>query len=224
MQTRYYATENVTAVVVRTGFSTMKGALLRSILFPKPIGFQFFKDAMRFICVLGFFALIGLVYSIYILKKNGGATSDVIDKALDIVTIAVPPGLPAAICVGTVCALQRLNKANIFCISPSRVNISGKIKLFCFDKTGTLTEDGLDFCGFIRAFDFDQFFDAKKVLEIEQSDHVIVGMAACHSLTIINQKITGDPLDVKMFEATGWQMEEVGPEEAERYGIFCSVM
>ena len=66
MQTRYYGDEKVKAVVVKTGFSTMKGNLLRSILFPKPIAFQFFKDAMKFVCVLGVFALIGLVYTIYI--------------------------------------------------------------------------------------------------------------------------------------------------------------
>jgi len=29
-------------------------------------------------------------------------------------------------------------------------------------------------------------------------------MATCHSLTIIEGKITGDPLDLKMFEASGW--------------------
>ena len=66
LQTRYYGDETVKAVVVKTGFSTMKGNLLRSILFPKPIAFQFFKDAIKFVCVLGAFALIGLVYTIYI--------------------------------------------------------------------------------------------------------------------------------------------------------------
>ena len=40
--------------------------------------------------------------------------------ALDVVTIAVPPALPAAMSVGTVYAIQRLKKHAIYCISPSR--------------------------------------------------------------------------------------------------------
>ena len=41
-------------------------------------------------------------------------------KALDIITVAVPPALPAAMSVGTVYALQRLKKQQIYCINPSR--------------------------------------------------------------------------------------------------------
>jgi magnesium-transporting ATPase (P-type) len=32
----------------------------------------------------------------------------------------------------------------------------------------------------------------------------IATMATCHSLTLIDGKLTGDPLDIKMFEATQW--------------------
>ena len=38
-------------------------------------------------------------------------------------------------------------------------------------------------------------------------------MATCHSLTIINEELSGDPLDLKMFEATGWELKE--PAEAD---------
>ena len=34
------------------GFSTTKGGLIRSILNPKPVGFKFFRDSMRFIGIL----------------------------------------------------------------------------------------------------------------------------------------------------------------------------
>ena len=51
--------------------------------------------------------------------------------------------------VGTVYAQNRLKKKKIYCISPPRINISGKLKLVCFDKTGTLTEDGLDLWGVV---------------------------------------------------------------------------
>eukprot|EP00061_Rhincodon_typus_P016034 g44031.t1 len=41
----------------------------------------------------------------------------------------------------------------------------------------------------------------------------IAAMATCHTLTNIEGKISGDPLDCKMFEATGWVLEEPTAEE-----------
>jgi hypothetical protein len=35
-----------------------------------------------------------------------------------------------------------------------------------------------------------------------RKDRLLVAMAACHSLTIIEGMISGDPFDYKMFEAT----------------------
>lgn len=33
---------------------------------------------------------------------------------------------------------------------------------------------------------------------------IFAAMTSCHSLIIVDGKLQGDPLDVKMFEATGW--------------------
>ena len=64
-------------------------------------------------------------------------------RSLDIVTIAVPPALPAAITTGTIYAQRRLKSRGIFCISPPRINICGKISLFCFDKVRVESVNGL---------------------------------------------------------------------------------
>jgi hypothetical protein len=55
-------------------------------------------------------------------------------RTLDIITIVVPPALPAAMTAGTVYSQNRLKKLGILCISPPRINICGKVKLVCFDK------------------------------------------------------------------------------------------
>lgn len=46
--------------------------------------------------------------------------------------------------------------------------------------------------------------EVRSVTEMSVSDHVIIAMACCHSLTIVDGEIIGDPMDMKMFEATHW--------------------
>ena len=68
-------------------------------------------------------------------------------RSLDIITIVVPPALPAAMTVGTYYAQvvtctyfqngrhqrwyfqARLKKHRIYCLSPARINVCGKLKL-----------------------------------------------------------------------------------------------
>jgi P-type E1-E2 ATPase len=76
----------------------------------------------------------------------------IIRRTLDLVTIIVPPALPAAMTIGSVCAQKRLARRSIFCISPRSINLCGAISAFCFDKTGTLTEDGLDMWGVVPVY------------------------------------------------------------------------
>lgn len=46
-----------------------------------------------------------------------------------------------------------------------------------------------------------------------QTNEMIQCMASCHSVTILDHKLSGDPMDVIMFAATGWQLEEQSGEE-----------
>ena len=71
-------------------------------------------------------------------------------NSFDLITITVPPELPTTLSIGINFAMRRLKKKSIFCISPPKVNICGKVNIMCFDKTGTLTENDLDIYG-IRA-------------------------------------------------------------------------
>jgi cation-transporting ATPase 13A2 len=138
----------VLAIVVRTGFATTKGALLLSILYPQPSTFQFVTQSYRFIGALFALAMVGFGVSVWqLLDVQHASSSTIVIRALDLITIVVPPSLPLALTVGTNFAIMWLQKEKIFCISPARITMAGKVKLCCFDKTGTLTEESLEFSG-----------------------------------------------------------------------------
>ncbi|MEQ2181945.1 hypothetical protein GOODEAATRI_016938, partial [Goodea atripinnis] len=70
IQTRFYTGELVKAVVIRTGFSTEKGLLVRSILYPKPTDFKLYRDAYLFLLCLVGVAGIGFIYTIILSIMN----------------------------------------------------------------------------------------------------------------------------------------------------------
>ncbi|XP_051047236.1 polyamine-transporting ATPase 13A3 isoform X2 [Phodopus roborovskii] len=214
IQTRFYTGELVKAIVVRTGFSTSKGQLVRSILYPKPTDFKLYRDAYLFLLCLVVVAGIGFIYTIINSILNKKEVQEIIIKSLDIITITVPPALPAAMTAGIVYAQRRLKKVGIFCISPQRINICGQLNLVCFDKTGTLTEDGLDLWG-IQRVENTRFLSPEDNVcsEMLVKSQFVACMATCHSLTKIEGILSGDPLDLKMFEAIGWILEEATEEE-----------
>jgi cation-transporting ATPase 13A2 len=226
------------AMAVRTGFNTTKGALVRSMLFPKPSGFKFYRDSFRYISVMGGIAMLGFVASFVNFVRLELAWHLIIVRALDLITIVVPPALPATLTIGTNFALSRLRKKQIFCISPQRVNVGGKLDIVCFDKTGTLTEDGLDVLGVRvaqrpsnRFSDIlpDVFsllpgaaYERDPTVEYDNHKATLYTMATCHSLRVVDGELVGDPLDLKMFNFTGWSFEEgeqrAGDAEDEEQG------
>ena len=136
---------------------------------------------------------------------------EIVIRACDMLTIVVPPAMPAAMTVGTVYSQARLRKYGIFCISPPLINVCGKLKLMCFDKvssswhftflvrsvctlwfdscfycfqTGTLTEGGLDFFGVAPRLEDNVFGDLilKPSYMLKQDNPLLVTMAACHTL------------------------------------------
>ena len=157
--------------------------------------------------VLFCIAAVGMGYCIYVYIRRSAPISMVFLRCLDIITIVVPPALPAAMTVGTYYAQNRLKKLKIFCISPQRINVCGKLKLVCFDKTGTLTEDGLDLYGLQatnmswKNNELTEKTEPEQNVFLEQistdltdlppESLVMTCLAACQSLTIINGELTG---------------------------------
>ncbi|BFZ57200.1 hypothetical protein PYCC9005_004251 [Savitreella phatthalungensis] len=200
------------AMCTRTAFNTTKGALVRSMLFPKPTGFKFYRDSFRFIGVMALVAMCGFIVSAVNFVRLGLPLVAILVRALDLITIVVPPALPATLTIGTSFSISRMRRKQIFCIAPTRVNVAGKINVMCFDKTGTLTEDGLDVLGVRTIYSnaFVPIAEACEALPVADENRlsIIRVMATCHSLRMIDDDLLGDPLDDKMFRFSGWSYEE----------------
>uniref|UniRef100_A0A3P8NGV9 Cation-transporting P-type ATPase N-terminal domain-containing protein n=1 Tax=Astatotilapia calliptera TaxID=8154 RepID=A0A3P8NGV9_ASTCA len=199
--------DGAVAVVTNTGFFTAKGHLVSSILHPQPINFRFHQDAGKFLLLLGIVALCGSIYIFVALYKQNATWQELIVRTLDIVTIAVPPALPLAMTAGAIYAQKRLKKQGIYCIDPPRINVCGKVSLFCFDKTGTLTEGGMNVEGVIEGGPggFSELVHDPSLLLPKP---LLFSLACCHTLTLLEGQPQGDPLELKMVESTGWTLHE----------------
>uniref|UniRef100_A0A6I8QWL1 Cation-transporting ATPase n=1 Tax=Xenopus tropicalis TaxID=8364 RepID=A0A6I8QWL1_XENTR len=208
IQTKAHGLDLVKAVVLQTGFNTAKGDLVRAILYNKPMNIKLHREAMRFLLVLVFIALLGVAYTAAAFKKNGASVHEIVLMSFLMLTIAVNATLPASLTLGLLYGQTRLKKLGIFCISPQRIILAGQLNLVCFDKTGTLTEDSLDLLGVLpsndKSFQDIHLFSSGKAIPWSP---LLGAIASCHSLIMVDGKMQGDPLDLKMFEGTGWEFE-----------------
>lgn len=79
----------------------------------------------------------------------------------------------------------------------------------CPLQTGTLTEDGLDVMGVVPLEE-----QAFRPL-VPEPHHLPPGpllraLATCHTLSRLQDTLVGDPMDLKMVEATGWVRQPRG--------------
>ncbi|CAJ0583794.1 unnamed protein product, partial [Mesorhabditis spiculigera] len=218
LQARYYPGKRVKAIVLRTGFATSKGQLVRSIMYPKAPDFAFTKDLFLFVVFLLGVAVLGMIYTIIMMAMRHESVKRCIIRALDIVTIVVPPALPAAMTNCYVRSQKNLKESEIYCVQPSKIPICGAVNVACFDKTGTLTEEGLDFL-LVRPVDYKP--EAEKgeanfcpenttvnATDLPLNGELAAAIATCHTLTRIEGQLLGDPIDLLLFQSTSWEFYE----------------
>lgn len=69
--------------------------------------------------------------------------------------------------------------------------------VYFYVQTGTLTEDGLDMWGIVPCTN-GVLGEAERSIPKLNNHLLFEGMLTCHSLTLINGTLCGDPLDVKV--------------------------
>ncbi|KAL3658005.1 hypothetical protein V7S43_017048 [Phytophthora oleae] len=185
-------------VVMSTGFSTGKGELFRSILFPKQISFEFERDSYRYLAILWAVAIAAFIKRLADGFHVGTPFVETLVDSLDLITVAVPPALPLVLTSGIGFSMHRLHRQDIYCIDSQRVNSCGQISCFCFDKTGTLTKEDLIFVGVAMTKSYpDTVIPARFRL----------AMATCHGLSENRGTVQGYALEIAMFNASYYTMQ-----------------
>lgn len=226
-----------TAIVLRTGFATVQGGLMRKILFAKERVNVNEMETYRFIGVLVIFAAIASgVVLVQGLKDANRNNFKLILHCIMIITSVVPPELPMELSLAITNSLAALARGLVYCTEPFRLPYAGKLDVLCFDKTGTLTQDkmflkGVVIASHMKAQDSEtslgQIFQDNGSLApttgpvvdmvidpvsvTNASILVSTAMASCHSLILKDAtnsaSFVGDPLEIVTLEATGFQFD-----------------
>ncbi|KAI7865249.1 hypothetical protein BDF14DRAFT_1730653 [Spinellus fusiger] len=194
----------VIAVVLKTGITSEKGTLIHKILFPAPVSFIFHEHLKMAISILLIWGLVAFALSLYLMGR-GNITSWF--YGVFVMSEIFSPLLPAAFTINQSVCAARLRKKKILCIDLPRINLSGKVRIFCFDKTGTLTREGLEFYGGVVTPSLTtQPFEEREQDPLKMDPLIAMGIATCHAVTRTKDQYIGNPVDIESFNAMRWEL------------------
>lgn len=201
--------------VLRTGFSSAQGKLVRMIEGSQEKVKGHEKETGLLLLLLFFFAVASSSYVLYHgLQNDKRSKYELLLHCILIVTSVIPPELPMQMALAVNTSLMTLMKMHIFCTEPFRVPIAGKLDSALFDKTGTLTTDELVAVGVClpkklkiekgKEEDDEKFLTP--MVQIENEAALV--LAGCHSLVFIEGETTGDPLESAALKSMRWKLSE----------------
>lgn len=202
------------AVVVKTGFETSQGSLVRTMIYSTERVSGNNVEALLFILFLCIFAIAA---SWYVwtegVAKDRKRSALMLDCVL-IVTSVVPPELPMELTLAVNTSLAALSKYAIFCTEPFRIPFAGRVDVACFDKTGTLTGedlvvDGVAGLGLGQSGIKTEADGAQSGLTpvVETGIDTTLVLATAHALVKLDEgDVVGEPMEKATLQALGWTL------------------
>lgn len=200
----------ILGVVLRTGFETQQGSLVRTMIYSTERVSANNLEALLFILFLLFFAIAASWYVwTHGVLDNRPKKKLLLDCIL-IVTSVVPPELPMELSLAVNSSLAALSKHAIFCTEPFRIPFAGRVDVCCFDKTGTLTEEDLVVEGVADHTKTDGVV-TRLIAVTEARESTLLVLATAHSVVKLDDGTTvGDPMERATLKSIGWT---IGPND-----------
>lgn len=210
--------QGIVCYVLRTGFSSSQGELMRMIEFSQQ---NVTADKKETCLQLLFLFCFALCAAAYVLKKGledpERPTYKVLLRCVLIITQVVPPSLPMQMAFAVHTALMSLMKAGVYCTEPFRVPEAGKIKYCFFDKTGTITSDSMMPTGIVMPQDqngkfpsltSDEYKDkCARPMRNHKNNPCAFVLAGCNALIEVNERLCGDPIEIAALKGIEWSYD-----------------
>ncbi|RDL30843.1 Cation-transporting ATPase [Venustampulla echinocandica] len=204
------------AIVVKTGFETSQGSLVRTMIYSTERVSANNAEALLFILFLLIFAIAA---SWYVwdegVKKDRKRSKLLLDCVL-IITSVVPPELPMELSLAVNTSLAALSRYAIFCTEPFRIPFAGRVDVACFDKTGTLTGEDLVVEGIAglglghSGTDTPRESDGahSHITRVQQAAlETTLVLATAHALVKLDDgEVVGDPMEKATLTSLGWTL------------------
>ncbi|EAW09940.1 ion-transporting P-type ATPase SPF1 [Aspergillus clavatus NRRL 1] len=201
-------------VVVKTGFETSQGSLVRTMIYSTERVSANNVEALLFILFLLMFAIAAAWYVWQEGVSKDRKRSKLLLDCVLIITSVVPPELPMELSLAVNTSLAALSKFAIFCTEPFRIPFAGRVDVACFDKTGTLTGEDLVVDG-IAGLTLGHA-DAKVEkggahTELAKSSNIALDttlvLASAHALVKLDEgDVVGDPMEKATLQWLGWTL------------------
>ncbi|KAH8809137.1 hypothetical protein F5884DRAFT_883091 [Xylogone sp. PMI_703] len=202
------------AIVVKTGFETSQGSLVRTMIYSTERVSANNAEALLFILFLLCFALAA---SWYVwdegVRKDRKRSKLLLDCVL-IITSVVPPELPMELSLAVNTSLAALSRYAIYCTEPFRIPFAGRVDVACFDKTGTLTGEDLVVEGIAGLGLGHSGTDTPREKDgahshmtpvLEAGLETTLVLATAHALVKLDEgDVVGDPMEKATLTSLGW--------------------
>ena len=131
------------AVVLRTGFGTAQGQLVRTMFFSTE---RVSTNNLESFLFIGFLLIFAIAASWYVWVKGierGLKKSKLLLDCVMIIMSVVPLEVSMELSLAINASLVAIQKSTIFCTEPFRISFAGRVDVYCYDKTGAITAENL---------------------------------------------------------------------------------